>query len=42
MQPICTLLLLSYIVTISSAVPEAPEPLPEEKGKPLANFAFKF
>jgi hypothetical protein len=29
-------------VPVILPVPEAPEPLPEEKGKPLANFAFKF
>jgi hypothetical protein len=29
-------------VSVILPVPEVPEPLPEEKGKPLANFAFKF
>ena len=29
-------------VSVILPVPEAAEPLPEEKGKPLANFAFKF
>ena len=29
-------------VPVILPVPEAPEPLPEEKGKSLANFSFKF
>jgi ATP-dependent exoDNAse (exonuclease V) beta subunit len=29
-------------VPVILPVPEEPEPLPQEKGKPLANFAFKF
>jgi hypothetical protein len=29
-------------VPVILPIPDMPEPLPEEKGKPLANFAFKF
>ena len=29
-------------VPVILPIPEVAEPLPEEKGKPLANFAFKF
>jgi hypothetical protein len=29
-------------VSVILPVPERPEPLPEEKSKPLAEFSFKF